>query len=516
MFTKFRISSNQRCLLIVFAFTAAIFAVNSCNENTAESRLKQDMADGKLLAKKYCISCHQLPDPALIDSASWVKGVLPAMAKRLYVKNYMGQYFTDKQSVVNIVEWQKIFAYYQHTAPVELAIPKPTATTVKDWSIFSLVKPQSDPKAPIAMTSLLAYNAGDHKFYSGDAAGGFYQWDSSLKAKFIQKMPSSVTGAIFPGDKTNDAILTCIGVLPPFDIAKGEVIEISLDGKNNKQKILTDSLPRAVQTVAADFNKDGLMDYVVCGFGHERGGLYLLQQQAGGSFKKKVIRGIPGGEQLITGDFDHDGWPDVMCLFAQADEGIWMFLNDHKGGFITKNLLHFPAVYGSSSFQLIDFDHDGKPDILYTCGDNSDFSKVLKPYHGVYIFTNQGNWKFKQTYFYHIDGCTKAIAADFDHDGDLDIATIAFFADFKYHPGAGFTYLEQTKPNQFLAHEIPVDPYGRWLTMEIGDPYQDGNQDIILGNFSTHGRGLVNQKNYTPQWDQHLPVIVLRNNSHSK
>ncbi len=63
-----------------------------------------------------------------------------------------------------------------------------------------------------------------------------------------------------------------------------------------------------------------------------------------------------------------------------------------------------------------------EPDILYTCGDNSDFSKVLKPYHGVYIFTNQSNWKFKQTYFYHIDGCTKAIAADFDHDGDLDVA----------------------------------------------------------------------------------------------
>jgi len=512
---KFRLSSNKLCFLIISAFTGIIFVTYSCTDNSPEGRLKRDMADGKELAKKYCVSCHQLPDPALIDSASWVSGVLPAMAKRLNVHNYMGQYFTDRKSVLNIVEWQKIFAYYQHSAPVNLVISKPVTAALKDWSVFSLVKPVEDTKAPIAMTTLLTYNSNDHQFYSGDAIGNFYQWDKNLRSKLIQKMPTAVTGAIFP-EKANEAILTCIGMLPPLDIEKGQVVQIDLSAKSKVQKVFADSLPRAVQSVAADFNKDGLMDYVVCGFGHERGGLFLLQQRPDHSFKKTVIRGLPGGEQLITGDFDNDGWPDVMCLFAQADEGIWMFLNDHKGGFITKNVLHFPAVYGSSSFQLVDFNHDGKPDILYTCGDNSDFSKVLKPYHGVYIFTNQGDWKFKQTYFYHIDGATKAIASDFDHDGDLDIATIAFFADFKSHPAAGFTYLEQTKPNQFTVHELPIDQYGRWLTMEIGDIDQDGNEDIILGNFSTHGRGLLNQKGFKPQWDQHLPVIVLRNNSAKK
>src|SRR5689334_14799755 len=106
MFTKFRLSSIQVCVLIVCAVTTLIFIAYSCNENTPESRLRQDMADGKELAKKYCVSCHQLPDPSLIDSASWVRGVLPAMAKRLYINNYMGQYFADRKSVLNIVEWQ--------------------------------------------------------------------------------------------------------------------------------------------------------------------------------------------------------------------------------------------------------------------------------------------------------------------------------------------------------------------------------------------------------------------------
>jgi hypothetical protein len=515
MRSKIRLSSNQLCLLIVFVFAGCLAVLMSCHRSPSP---QDDVADGKELAKKYCVSCHQLPDPALIDSASWVRGVLPAMAKRLGVQSYVGEYYTDKNSAISAVDWQKIVSYYKSTAPRDLVIPKPGVEPIKDWAVFSLQKPAPNAKWPVAMTSLLAYNPYDQHFYSGDVGSNFYRWDENLNATLVRKMNSAVTGALFTqnAQKQTEAVLTCIGVMPPIDVAKGQVVKFDLNNKNSKETIIGDSLPRAVQTVAADFNKDGLMDYVVCGFGHERGGLFLLQQQPDHTFKKSVIRGIPGGEQLLIGDFNNDGWPDVMCLFAQADEGLWMFLNDHKGGFVTKNLLHFPAVYGSSSFQLVDFNHDGKPDILYTCGDNSDYSKVLKPYHGVYIFTNQGNWTFKQSYFYHINGCTKAIATDFDGDGDLDIAVIAFFADFKYHPSEGFTYLEQTGTNQFKPHQLPIDQYGRWLTMEVGDINHDGKPDIILGNFSTPGRGLLNQFGFKPEWDQHLPVIVLKNVSGKK
>jgi hypothetical protein len=213
--------------------------------------------------------------------------------------------------------------------------------------------------------------------------------------------------------------------------------------------------------------------------------------------------------QVVTGDYNKDGWPDMMVLFGVNNEGLSLFLNNHKGGFTSKELLTFPPVYGSTSFQLTDIDHDGNLDLIYTCGYNYRDSRILKPYHGLYIYKNLGDFKFKQTWFYPINGCTKAIATDFDKDGDLDIATIAFFADMKNKPAEEFIYFEQDKPMSFKAHAVPVSENGRWMAMEVTDHNNDGKPDIILGNYAS---GLLFQPNFTPNWDEHTPFIILENN----
>ncbi len=202
-----------------------------------------------------------------------------------------------------------------------------------------------------------------------------------------------------------------------------------------------------------------------------------MTQKSDHSFTQSTVINKAGSVQAQVGDFNNDGWPDLMVLFGSGDEGLWLFLNDHKGGFTSRTLLRFPPVYGSTSFQLADMNHDGKLDLIYTSGYNFRDSRIMKPYHGLYIFTNQGDWNFKQSYFYPINGCTKAIATDFDRDGDIDIATIAFFADLKNKPGEGFIYFEQDKAMNFKPHAIPVSNYGRW--MSIG--YSDRKRAIMAG-----------------------------------
>jgi hypothetical protein len=243
-------------------------------------------------------------------------------------------------------------------------------------------------------------------------------------------------------------------------------------------------LARPVNLAAADLNGDGQTDWVVCEFGNLTGALSWLENKGGGVFERHIIRAVPGAIRVYVDDYNHDGLPDLWVLFAQGDEGIFLFTNQGKGRFTQQTILRFPPSYGSSYFELVDFNKDGYPDILYTCGDNADFSPVLKPYHGIYIFLNDGHNRFSQRYFFPMDGCYKAVARDFDGDGDLDIAAISFFPDLKHQPEEGFVYLENKGGFDFQPYSLPETQRGKWLTMDVGDIDGDGKPDIVLGNFS--------------------------------
>ncbi|MGN6540858.1 MAG: FG-GAP repeat domain-containing protein, partial [Ginsengibacter sp.] len=191
----------------------------------------------------------------------------------------------------------------------------------------------------------------------------------------------------------------------------------------------------------------------------------------------------------------------------QGDEGLFLFTNKGNGNFQQEEVLKFPPSYGSSYFELDDFNKDGYPDILYTCGDNGDYSRVLKPYHGVYIFINDGTNHFKQKFFFPIDGCYKAMARDYDGDGDLDIAAISFFADYAHQPQESFVYLENKGNLDFHPYSFREATLGRWLTMDAGDIDGDGKPDIILGNFSI-GPEIIKQN---VDWKHSPPCVILKN-----
>ncbi|SOD88846.1 FG-GAP repeat domain-containing protein [Spirosoma fluviale] len=491
------------------AISALALLIGSCQSGQENDPL---IAEGKRLAEQHCGSCHLVPAPELLDKESWTKHVLPAMASNLGLEVYPdGLYYAGPKAAISFDNWQKLIAYYQTLAPETLKPANKPEPIVDNWAMFSLEKPQPDT-TKTAMTTLVVMDTIGHQLYTSDALrSDVTRWNEHLKPTLFRQFNSAAVDAQFFRDNTGKerSLFTTLGTMQAADIARGELVSLSMSGTSGMDSsTVAKQLPRPLKSLPVDVNKDGLADWVVCGFGHTTGGLYWMKQQPNHQFAKQPIKEVPGASQAVAGDFNSDGWPDLMVLFAHADEGIWLFLNDKKGGFTERNLLRFPSVYGSTSFQLVDFNNDGRLDILYTCGDNSDYSKVLKPYHGLYIYLNQGNFAYKQAYFYPINGCTKAIATDFDKDGDLDIVTIAFFADFKSNSAEEFLFFEQQKPLQFHPHAVPVSAYGRWICMDVNDIDHDGDSDIVLGNFA---KTFIIQEGLKPTWDMHLPFVVLKN-----
>ena len=507
-------------LLIAVVLLAGTTLFVSCNSPAKKQEFaftNDPVADGKQLVALNCTRCHKLVEPDMLNKDVWKFHTLPTMAKYFGVTSYMGGYYEKNpdSAKLSLKEWQTIVDYYAKIAPAEVKPAKPVTPLINDWAGFSLKTPDSTKK-PV-FTTMVAANPATGKIYTADAtvqsnAGIVTEWDNHLKPHQVATLPSPVVNALFlTGTDTannNQAIFTCIGEIPPFDFPNGKVLKQNLAGTSST--LIASELARPVQTIAADFNKDGLNDLVICSKGHKSGGVYLFTQNKEHKYDQTTITDKPGAVQAVAGDFNNDGWQDVMVLFGYNDEGLWLYTNDHKGGFTARQLLRFPPVYGSTSFQLADLNHDGKLDLIYTCGYNFFDSRIMKPYHGLYIFTNKGDWNFEQSYFYPVNGCTKAIAADFDGDGDLDIATSAFFADMKNNPAEGFIYFEQDKAMSFKPHAIPVSKYGRWFSMDVADVNHDGKPDILLGNFS---HGMLIQQNFKPTWKDKLPFIVLQNNN---
>lgn len=507
--------------LLISSLLQPIVSCNHIHRNkTHQDVALESIKNGKALAKIYCQTCHMLPDPSLADAKSWAKGILPEMGPRLGIFNYnFEEYprqrnkfirpdFYPPQPVLGLGQWQDILNYYEATSPDTMPPQQREEKITLGLPLFKVEVPPAYYHTPT--TCYVKINASDtiHPIVISDA---FKQNIYFINRNFQLTDSIVQSGPVVDVDYEKDALLACdIGMLNPNDGKFGKAFFIKKSAGRKYEMDTTaflDSLQRPVQVTPADLNNDGKMDYIVCEFGNLTGALSWMENTGNNHFVRHVIREVPGAIKVYVNDYNHDGLPDIWALFAQGDEGIFLFTNKGNGNFDTREVLQFPPSYGSSYFELDDFNKDGFPDIVYTCGDNADYSQVLKPYHGVYIFMNDQTNHFTQKYFFPINGCYKAIARDFDGDGDLDIATISFFADYLHQPEEGFVYLENKGDFHFTPYSIPQAGMGRWLTMDASDLDGDGKTDLILGNFSA----TPSQYKHSVDWKWSPPFIILKN-----
>jgi len=462
--------------------------LGSCNRK--RYRIDNEiLQEGGELAQIHCTSCHVFTPPTLLDKDTWQINVLPRMGRRLGMDHHsilgypqISPIWQLDQPVMKQIEWEKIVAYFIARSPQEM--PKAILKEIPevDPKIFN-VSSFTDSLSGSSIITMLKYDSISDKIYAADGMTNIL-YKLSVKGEIEQQL-------ILDSPPTDMHILdegfdvTLPGVLHPNNFDKGTVLRHnkSMSFKADNLDVLLDSLFRPVRSIYKDFSNDGLKDYLVCEYGNDIGRLTFYRAIEGGGFAREIIEEIPGSISMEPYDFNKDGYEDVIVLFAQGDERIVIYYNDGFGNFMgnPKIVERFPAVYGSMFIDLHDFNGDGHMDILYICGDNFDYSMILKPYHGIRIFENDGNNNFSQKYFFSIYGAAKADVNDFDKDGDLDMVVAANFADMKDNPERGIMYFECLDTYKYKPYSFSAASDNQWNTIATGDFDKDGDLDLVIG-----------------------------------
>lgn len=454
-----------------------------------------DVLKGNVLAQTYCQACHMLPSPDLLNRKKWLN-VFPQMGLRLGIKSHRGESYLSavkapdvpipEKPVMSDEQWQKIIDYYENTAPIALPEQSRPVPIKRELPFFSLKNPSDEFLGKQVLGTYVKIDNSVEPariFVANGRSNKLFLLNNRLKVIDSVNTAGPVVDMVF--DNGDIKICTIGKELGATSDKFGIINNLKI---NNSGKMSIDAVPlfkdlaRPVQILTADVNGDGRTDYVICEFGNMAGELCWMENKGDGTFSKHVVRDMPGAIKVYTDYSVNKSAPDLWALFAQGDEGIYHFINNGKGAFTVKRVLRFPPVYGSSFFEMVDIDHDGFKDIIYTCGDNGDATVVSKPYHGVYVFLNDQHGNYNQKFFYPINGCYKAYARDFDGDGNVDIATASLFTDAR-QPEEGFVFFKNNGGLNFTPFSLPRDTkFERAVTMDAGDINSDGKPDLLIGN----------------------------------
>jgi len=478
------------------------------------------MSPGEAAARRACTMCHAFPTPDMLDKKHWKEQVLPRMQVRLGVAQ--PDYSTTPDA--ELIKQRKVYT----ETPM---IPAEQWPPIEQWVLENA--PENplplDPRPPITVglnlfktepapfrtreptTTLVKISPKRHQIYVGD---------DKEKLLFILNSDGTLAEVIKVGNVPADVVeteqgiyVTCVGSFLPTEVYCAELDFFARKGEGfgEKQVILKD-LPRATQAAFADFNGDGKLDFALCMFGNLTGRFSWYENLGEGQYREHVLSLKAGAMRCLAHDFNGDGKMDLGVLMAQELEMLIIMFNDGKGNFTGDTIMQRPPIWGHMHFELIDYNDDPFPDLLVVNGDNGEYDSPLKKYHGLRIYVNKSNNKFEEAWYYPMNGAYKALARDFDQDGDLDIAAISFFPDYKDAPKESFVYLENQGGFAFKTSTFRECIAGRWIVMDAEDLDGDGDLDIVLGSYVQGPAGSPVPAWLVNLWKQQgLSVLILRN-----
>lgn len=430
-------------------------------------------AEGKKLAQIHCASCHMFPEPSTLPRKVWGDNILPNMGLLMGMSHGPIYTYGDSETTNGLKpsmsqeDWDKIVHYYLNLSQKE--IPK---YEVKKQESNDFFKPYVFSIDSIPLITMTVFDHKSQNLLLGDAnSSSLLRLDmkgNMLDSNILETPPVKT---VFTDSL--DYVLT-IGSVSPSDEATGK-LEM---GSYSIEK-----LTRPVDFLINDIDADGYDDIFICNYGNNTGDFSLYKNLGDNTFEKRIIHPLSGAIKVQLANIDNDDENELVVMFAQEHELImvWDYEND---SFVGKKVIQFQPAFGSVDFELNDMNGDGLIDIVIGNGDNSDFSTVLKGFHGVRVLLNQGDKEFIESYFWPMHGVSKLRTEDFDLDGDIDIVAISNFGDFSNPLFKSVQLLLNQGEMKFQPEYIYGMPNFRWQTLDLADYDKDGDTDVFIGSFN--------------------------------
>jgi hypothetical protein len=439
--------------------------------------------DLKTQVVAFCGDCHSYPAPDTLPKGLWEDEV----------KRGFGFYADSGRTDLHVPVFSDVVRYYDSHAPTEQRLQIPGEVSGSSPVRFERqVIPSPSDINSAAIADIL--HAGKNLFLSDMKSGQILRLDlqnPSLAPTPVasEKNPCQLEWCDLDGDGNNELLVADLGSFLPGDHANGRLVLV--DPGEGSSIVLADKLGRVADARSADLTGDGLLDIVVGEFGWRNTGRLLLLERitssesavSSDSFRTRILDDRHGASHVPIVDLDNDGDLDLVVLFSQEHERIVAFINDGHGEFTQNDVFVADRPdYGSSCINLQDLDSDGDLDVLYVNGDSMD-SHMQKSCYSIQWLENEGNLKFSHHHIDQLPGAYGVSAADFDSDGDIDIAavTMTWWYDVPFN---SVVWFEQQNDRKFVRHNLDLST-AQHATLEVGDFDGDGDSDIAVGEFET-------------------------------